>query len=158
MTLGKGRTVPLLISRGEAYYWSNQWQQGFARQWPRSRRVTTSGSTRRTRPTWLSGCSTARSKEAAETGAAEAHSVIVPKPLKKSLAKKPPKMQAAILEAVTQLRKDPHHPGLHVHRVQGRQDIFEARIDNKNRLTFFWDEGDIVLENHCNHDILDERR
>lgn len=83
--------------------------------------------------------------------------MIIPKPLKKSLAKKPPKMQAAILGAITQLRQDPYHPGLHVHRVKGKQAIWEARIDNKNRLTFFWQDGVVVLENHCNHDILNSR-
>lgn len=81
--------------------------------------------------------------------------VIWPKSLKKSLLKKPVDMQAKIVRCVTQLRADPNHNSLHIHRVNHRPGILEARIDKKNRLTFYWDEGAIVIENHCNHEILD---
>jgi hypothetical protein len=81
--------------------------------------------------------------------------VVWPKSLKKSLAKKPHEMQAKILKCVTQLRIDPHHNSLHVHRVNHRPGILEARIDRANRLTFYWDGDTVVVENHCNHEILD---
>ena len=68
--------------------------------------------------------------------------------------KKPPPMQDAIREAVTQLRADHTHPGLRTHRVQGSPGVFEARIDGGNRLTFHWDGKTIVLRRHCNHAIL----
>lgn len=86
--------------------------------------------------------------------------VIFPLPLKKSLQKKPPDIQAKLLRCFTQLRENPNHPGLHVHAVRsrGKDNILEARIDRKNRVTFFWDEGTIVIENHCHHDILEGRR
>lgn len=73
---------------------------------------------------------------------------------KKQLHKKPVEMQDAIIEAVTQLRKDHTHKGLHTHRVWGQPGVFEARIDKANRLTFHWDGPTIVLRAHCNHDIL----
>jgi mRNA-degrading endonuclease RelE of RelBE toxin-antitoxin system len=85
--------------------------------------------------------------------------VVFPVPLKKSLRKKPPEIQAKLLRCLTQLREDPSHPGLHVHAVRsrGKDNILEARIDKKNRVTFYWDKGDIVIENHCHHDILEGR-
>lgn len=66
-------------------------------------------------------------------------------------------MQAAILETVKRLGDDPGHPGLHTHPIQGTKSpkVFEAYVDQKNRVTWHWDEGTIVLLNHCNHDIID---
>lgn len=78
----------------------------------------------------------------------------IPKPLKKKLAKKTPDMQAAITACLHQLRKNPHHPSLRTKAVGGRKGVFEARVDGKNRVTFFWDGPRIVVENHCNHDIV----
>lgn len=78
----------------------------------------------------------------------------VPMPLKRKLAKKPPDMQGAINACFRQLRENPHHPGLKTSKVGGRRGVFEARVDQKNRVTFFWDGPRIVIENHCNHDIV----
>jgi hypothetical protein len=30
----------------------------------------------------------------------------------------------------------------------------EAYVDMKNRITWHWEDGEIVLRNHCNHSIL----
>lgn len=73
---------------------------------------------------------------------------------KRRLKKKPADMQAAIERTVTQLRKDPHHPGLRTHRVQGKKGVWEARIDGGHRLTFHWEGPRIVLRNHCNHEVV----
>jgi hypothetical protein len=73
---------------------------------------------------------------------------------KKQLQKKPAEMQQTIADAVTQLRKDHRHNGLHTHRVWGQQGVYEARLDQGNRLTFHWDGETIVLRAHCNHSIL----
>jgi hypothetical protein len=32
--------------------------------------------------------------------------------------------------------------------------IYHAKVSKGNRVTFFWDGPVIVIENHCNHDIL----
>jgi hypothetical protein len=32
--------------------------------------------------------------------------------------------------------------------------VFEAYVDKKNRVTFHWEDGKIILRNNCNHDIL----
>jgi mRNA-degrading endonuclease YafQ of YafQ-DinJ toxin-antitoxin module len=80
--------------------------------------------------------------------------VEVKKSFKKRLHKKPAAMQKVIEDAVTQLRKDPHHTGLHTHRIWGSPGVWAARLDKGNRLTFHWEGDQIVLRNHCNHDIL----
>jgi hypothetical protein len=79
--------------------------------------------------------------------------VEVPKPLKKKLDKKPPAMQAAIITAIKQLREDWRHPSLASSKLGGAE-IYHAKVSKGNRLTFFWEDDRIVLENHCHHDIL----
>ena len=73
---------------------------------------------------------------------------------RRRFAKKSIVMQGAILECVTRLREDPSHPSLHVKKMQGHRDVYEARVDKGNRITFHWEQGTIVLRNHCNHDVL----
>jgi putative component of toxin-antitoxin plasmid stabilization module len=73
---------------------------------------------------------------------------------KKLYSKKPEEMKTVIDGAVTQLRVDPRHNGLHTHRVWGAKGVWEARLDKGNRLTFHWDGDTIVLRAHCNHEIL----
>lgn len=73
---------------------------------------------------------------------------------KRLLKKKDAPMVAAIAECIVRLRTDRTHPGLHTHKVQGTKGVFEAYIDDANRLTFHWDGSCIVLRANCNHDIL----
>lgn len=42
------------------------------------------------------------------------------------------------------------------HHVRGTKNpkVFEAYVDMKNRVSWHWDDGAIVLRNHCNHDII----
>jgi hypothetical protein len=74
----------------------------------------------------------------------------------KRLKKKETSLQGAILETVKRLGDDPLHPGLHTHPIQGTKNpkVFEAYVDQKNRVTWHWEDGVIVLLNHCNHDII----
>lgn len=73
---------------------------------------------------------------------------------KRELQKKPPALQRAILQCVASLVSDPRHPGLQVHQVQGTAGVWEAYVDRKNRITFHFEGGVIVLRRHCNHDII----
>ena len=87
----------------------------------------------------------------------------VPKPLRKKLAKKDPKAQGAILGCFRQLREDWRSPGLMAKKMGGRRapnggPVFEARVTEGDRVTFYWDGPRIVIENHCKHDILKRRR
>jgi toxin HigB-1 len=58
------------------------------------------------------------------------------------------------MECVHRLAENWRHPGLHTHRVQGRQGVWEAYVDDGNRVTFHWDDDTIVLRMHCDHSIL----
>lgn len=76
---------------------------------------------------------------------------------KKVYKKKPPEMQAAIQKCLRKLASDINLPGLNVHRVKGTNGVWEAYIDDGNRITFHYDDRGIVLRNNCNHDILTRR-
>jgi mRNA-degrading endonuclease YafQ of YafQ-DinJ toxin-antitoxin module len=79
----------------------------------------------------------------------------IPSAFKRTALKKEPRMQAAIARCVALLTDNPRHPGLHTHRVQGTRDVWEAYIDNANRITFHYDEdGRIIFRKNCNHSIL----
>jgi hypothetical protein len=73
---------------------------------------------------------------------------------KKRLGKKPAAMQAAILECVNRLMTDPRHPGLNMHRVQGHPGVWEAYVDQGNRVTFEREGENLTFRMNCNHDIL----
>jgi hypothetical protein len=80
--------------------------------------------------------------------------VLTPK-FKKRLQDKQPKLAAAILQCIHRIEENPRQPGLHVHRMHGAAEVWEAYVDRSNRVTFHYDEsGAIVFRNHCNHDIL----
>lgn len=73
---------------------------------------------------------------------------------KRARRKKAPAMRDTIDDCVELLAKDPRHPGLHTHRVQGTRDVWESYVDQANRVTWQYGEsGSIVLRNNCNHDV-----
>ena len=80
---------------------------------------------------------------------------MIPQSFKKRLAKKDPTQAGPVLECVQRLADNPRSPGLHTHKVKGAgRGVWEAYVDEGNRVTFHWDGPDIVLRNHCNHDML----
>jgi hypothetical protein len=72
---------------------------------------------------------------------------------KKRLERKDAALGGAILRCIAKLGENPHGRGLRVKKMQGT-DVWEARVDQGNRLTFLWAGDEITLLNHCNHDIL----
>ena len=81
--------------------------------------------------------------------------IVIPPSFKRTAQNKNVRMQAAIARCVALLADDPRHPGLHTHRVQGTRGVWEAYVDNANRITFHYDdEGRLVLRKNCNHSIL----
>lgn len=78
------------------------------------------------------------------------------KRFKRDLHKKSAALRGAILETVHRLGENPRHQSLQTHHVRGTKNpkVFEAYVDMKNRVSWHWDDGAIVLRNHCNHDII----
>lgn len=74
---------------------------------------------------------------------------------RRQFQKKTPATQGAVARTLKLLGEDWRHPGLRTHRLQGRKDLFEARIDRGNRLTFYWEGSTMWLQNTCKHSILD---
>ena len=65
-------------------------------------------------------------------------------------------MQAAILECIKRIADDPTHPGLKAHKMRGlTEEVWEAYVDQGNRVTFHYADDEIVFRNNCNHDMLD---
>ncbi len=62
--------------------------------------------------------------------------------------------RAKLPKALKLLAEDPRHPGLQVKKIQGLGDreIFEARLDQKIRLTFQLQGELLILRNIDDHD------
>lgn len=82
--------------------------------------------------------------------------LVIPNEFKRLVGKKPAPLAGAIVKCVAHLGEDPRRKGLATHHVRGTRNpkVYEAYVDLKNRVTFHWDDGKIVLRNNCNHDIL----
>jgi hypothetical protein len=80
----------------------------------------------------------------------------IPDEFRDALDRKEAKLAAAVARCVQKLGANPRTPGLQTHPVQGTRDpkVFEAYVDRKNRVTWCWDGGAIVLLAHCTHDVL----
>jgi hypothetical protein len=87
-------------------------------------------------------------------GSAGLDDVILPSRFKKSFNRKPVELRAAIAECVLRLLDNPRHPGLQTHRMGGHPGVWEAYVDKGNRVTFHYEDGELVFRNHCNHDML----
>ena len=65
----------------------------------------------------------------------------LPKPIKKKAKK-----------ALRLLDENPRHPSLRVKRIQGTKGIYEARVDDKYRMSFEFDGPDKIMRNIDDHD------
>ena len=63
----------------------------------------------------------------------------------------PQSVQKKVDKALRLLEVDFRHPGLQSHPVQGSEDIFEARVDIKYRMTFERRSDVFVMRNVDNH-------
>jgi Txe/YoeB family toxin of Txe-Axe toxin-antitoxin module len=73
---------------------------------------------------------------------------------KRAFRRKDKAMQDAIDDCLARFIENPSHPSLHRKKMQGREGVWELRIDGGNRITFRYDKDDVELLNNCNHDIL----
>jgi hypothetical protein len=129
-----GSRMPAILPASEVYFWSAKWQaeeQAFEDARGRGELHTY-----------------------ASADAAHGLTFRFSERFKKRLAKKTPEQQGAILRCIKKLEAHPDSPGLRVKKMQGYDNIWEARVDRGNRLTFERDGDVITLRTHCNHDIL----
>ncbi len=71
---------------------------------------------------------------------------------KRHYRKLPSSIQKKVDKTLTLLVKDIRYPSLHVKKIKGRDDIWEARIDLHYRLTFEIQDETIFLRVVGNHD------
>jgi len=64
----------------------------------------------------------------------------------------PPEIRKKVKKALMLLDANPRHPSLQVHPIKGTDGIYEARIDQKYRMSFQFDGENKVLRNVDNHD------
>lgn len=55
-------------------------------------------------------------------------------------------------KAIRLLRENPRHPGLRVKKIEGTEDIWEARVSRSARMTFEVHGDLIILRNIGEHD------
>lgn len=55
-------------------------------------------------------------------------------------------------KAIRLLDENPRHPSLRVRKIQGVENIFEGRVDQKYRFSFEFSGDDKILRNVDNHD------
>lgn len=72
----------------------------------------------------------------------------------RAFKKKSPDMQAAILHCLDRLAKGDQSRGLRAKKMRGHRDVWEARVDRANRVTFERRGEDLYLRANCNHDVL----
>lgn len=75
---------------------------------------------------------------------------------KKAFRSLPKPIQEKAIKALRLLVENPRHPSLQVKKIQGTENIWEARVDQKYRFTFQFESENnqtiVVLRNIDNHD------
>lgn len=61
-------------------------------------------------------------------------------------------IQKKVSKALNLLESDFRHPGLRSHRIKGYDDIYEAHIDQKYRMTYERRSNVLIMRNVDNHD------
>jgi mRNA-degrading endonuclease RelE of RelBE toxin-antitoxin system len=64
----------------------------------------------------------------------------------------PPEARKKVKQALGLLDADPRHPSLQVHPIKGCRNIFVARVDQMNRISFVVDGDNNILRNVDNHE------
>ena len=65
-----------------------------------------------------------------------------------------PENKQRIRKALGQLAENPRYPGLHVKKMHGQNDVWEARASRDLRITFEMAGEDVTLLDVGHHDIL----
>ncbi len=64
--------------------------------------------------------------------------------------------KAKVEKALRLFIENPRHPSLQVKRIQGTSNIWEARVDLKQWITFLWNSNLLILRRIGNHDIVNK--
>lgn len=75
---------------------------------------------------------------------------------KKLYKRLPASVQAKLKRQLVLLVENEQHPSLNTKKMQGKDAIWEARVDRKNRFTFYFQNNRIILRAVGPHDILKE--
>ena len=73
---------------------------------------------------------------------------------KKLYLKLPEAIRKKAKRQLRALAEDVRHPSLHAKRIQGREDIWEARVDIHHRMTFHLTRERVILRAVGPHDVL----
>ena len=73
---------------------------------------------------------------------------------KRDYRKLPAPLKAQVDQALLQMEEDLRYPSLRVKKMQGGQDIWEARVTRSCRITFNLDGDLITLRTVGDHDVL----
>ena len=65
-----------------------------------------------------------------------------------------PELTSRVQKELLQMEQNPRHPGLHVKRMQGTADIWEARVTRSCQITFNWAGDLLLLRTVGDHDVL----
>jgi mRNA-degrading endonuclease RelE of RelBE toxin-antitoxin system len=71
---------------------------------------------------------------------------------KKAYQRLPIDIQQKVKKALRFLDENPRHPSLQVRKIQGTDNIYEGRVDQKYRFSFQFEGEDKILRNVDNHD------
>lgn len=64
----------------------------------------------------------------------------------------PLEIRKKVKKSLILLDANPRHPSLQVHPIRGKQGIYEARVDQKYRMSFQFDGVNKIVRNVDNHD------
>ena len=73
---------------------------------------------------------------------------------KKLYRKLPSAIQKKVKRQLGHLAEGMWHPSLHAKKIQGREDVWEARVDLHHRMTFQIEDNQIILRGVGPHDLL----
>jgi mRNA-degrading endonuclease YafQ of YafQ-DinJ toxin-antitoxin module len=64
----------------------------------------------------------------------------------------PLNLRLKVDKAISLLNENFRHPGLRSHRIKGYEDIYEAHVDQKYRMTYERRSDVLIMRNVDNHD------
>jgi mRNA-degrading endonuclease RelE of RelBE toxin-antitoxin system len=80
--------------------------------------------------------------------------VVISERFARAYAKLPGDVQNKVDKALRLLDEDFRHPGLRARRVEGTEEIYEARVDHRHRITYHREGDRLVMRNVGEHDDI----